>query len=64
MKPVAARLSAGTNPRDSTITLQPAIDELALVERSFPESLAAQKASLDSRLFNMTQSAKDLQTRA
>ena len=64
MQSVVARLSAGTNPRDSTITFQPVVDELALVDTSFPESLAAQKASLDSRLFNMTQSAKDLQTRA
>ena len=64
MKQVAARLSSGTNLRDSTITFQPVIDQLALVEGSFPESLAVQKASLASRLFNVMQSAWDLQIRA
>ena len=64
MKQVAARLTSGTNLRDSTITFQPVVDALALVEGSYPDSLAVQKASLASRLFNVMQSAWDLQIRA
>jgi hypothetical protein len=64
MKQVAARLTSGTNLRDSTITFQPVVDALALVQGSHPDSLAVQKASLASRLFNVMQSAWDLQIRA
>jgi hypothetical protein len=64
MKQVAARLTSGTNLRDSTITFQPVVDALALVEGSYPDSLAVQKAILASRLFNVMQSAWDLQIRA
>lgn len=61
MKQVAARLSSGTNFRDSTLTFQPLVDALALVEYEKAGSLAVQKASMASRLFNVMQSAWDLQ---
>jgi hypothetical protein len=64
MKQVAARLSSGTSLRDSTITFQPLVDALALVQGNFPDSLAVQKATLASRLFDVMQSAWDLQIKA
>ena len=43
MKQVAARLSSGTSLRDSTITFQPVIDQLALVSDSYPDELATKR---------------------
>jgi len=61
MKQVAARLSAGTNFRDSTLTFQPLVDALALAEYDKQGSLAVQKANMASRLFNVMQAAWELQ---
>ena len=59
MKQVAARLRAGTSLRDSTVTFQPVVDQLAVVEASNPDALAVQKAKLATRLFDATQLAWD-----
>ena len=61
MKQVAARLSAGMNYRDSTLTFQPVVDALAIVENSHPDSLSVQNARKASRLFDAMQDAWDLQ---
>ena len=61
MKQVAARLSAGMNYRDSTLTFQPVVDALAIVENSHPDSLSVQSARKASRLFDAMQDAWDLQ---
>lgn len=61
MKQVAARLNAGTSFRDSTLTFQPLVDALALVEHEKSGSLAVEKATMASRLFNVMQNAWDLQ---
>jgi hypothetical protein len=52
MKQVAGRLSAGTSLNDSTETFRPVVDQLAIVESTYPNSLAVQKARLASNLFN------------
>tara|TARA_B100002051_G_scaffold257296_1_gene274557 strand:+ start:873 stop:1346 length:474 start_codon:yes stop_codon:yes gene_type:complete len=57
MKQVAGRLRSGTSLNDSTETFRPVIDELALVESTYKDSLAVEKASLASRLFDSHQSA-------
>lgn len=57
MKQVAARLSSGTSLRDSTITFQPVIDQLALVSDSYPDELATKAASRAVKLFDKYQLA-------
>ena len=57
MKKVAARLSSGTSLRDSTITFQPVIDQLALVSDSCPNELATKAASRAVKLFDTYQLA-------
>ena len=57
MKQVAARLRSGTSLNDSTSTFRPVVDELALVESSYSDSLAVQKANFASSLFDSLQSA-------
>ena len=48
MKQVASRLAVGTSLRDSTDTFRPVVDQLALVESQFPDSLAVKNARLAS----------------
>lgn len=59
MKQVAARLRSGTSLRDSTLTFQPVVDQLAVAESVSPDSLAVQKAKLASRMFDALQLAWD-----
>ncbi len=59
MKQVAARLRSGTSLRDSTLTFQPVVDQLAVAESASPDSLAVQKAKLASRMFDALQLAWD-----
>lgn len=59
MKQVAERLSMGTSLRDSTITFQPVIDQLAIVETKYPDALAVKEARKSSSMFNVLQSAWD-----
>ena len=59
MKQVAERLSMGTSLRDSTITFQPVIDQLAIVETKYPDTLAVKEARKSSSMFNVLQSAWD-----
>lgn len=63
MKQVAARLRAGTSLRDSTMTFQPVVDQLAIVEVSHPDALAVKNARLASNLFNSLQAAWDARIR-
>ena len=64
MKQVAARLRSGTSLRDSSATFQPVVDQLALVKETHPDSLAVQKASEASRLFDVLQTAWDARIKA
>lgn len=64
MKQVAARLRAGTSLRDSSMTFQPVVDQLAIVEGSNADSLAVRNARLASNLFNSLQTAWDARIRA
>ena len=64
MKQVASRLAAGTSLRDSTETFRPVIDQLALVESSYPDSLAVKQARLASKLFDALQLAWDTRIKA
>jgi hypothetical protein len=64
MKQVAARLRSGTSLRDSTVTFQPVVDQLAVVEASYPDALAVQKAKLASRMFDALQLAWDTRIKA
>jgi hypothetical protein len=64
MKQVAGRLAAGTSLRDSTLTFQPVIDSLALVESTKPDALAVREARRATNLFSIMQSAWDLQIKA
>lgn len=64
MKQVAARLRAGTSLRDSSMTFQPVVDQLAIVEGSNADSLAVKNARLASNLFNSLQTAWDARIRA
>lgn len=57
MKQVASRLAAGTSLQDSTETFRPVIDELAIVESQYPDSLAVKKARFASELFDVLQTA-------
>jgi len=57
MKQVASRLSAGTSLNDSTSTFRPVIDELAIVESQYPDSLAVKNAQRASKLFDVLQVA-------
>ena len=57
MKQVAARLRSGTSLRDSSTTFQPVVDQLALVESTYPDSLAVRKAKKASLLFDVLQEA-------
>ena len=57
MKKVASRLAAGTSLGDSTETFRPVVDELALVENMYSNSLAVKKARLASDLFDALQTA-------
>jgi hypothetical protein len=64
MKKVAARLAAGTSLSDSTLTFQPVIDSLALVESTKPDALPVREARRAANLFGIMQSAWDLQIKA
>lgn len=64
MKQVAERLSMGTSLRDSTITFQPVIDQLAIVETKYPDALAVKEARKSSSMFNVLQSAWDTRIKA
>ena len=57
MKQVASRLAVGTSLRDSTETFRPVVDQLAIVESQYPNSLAVRKARLASNLFDALQTA-------
>ena len=57
MKQVAGRLSFGTTLADSTGTIQPVVDQLALAESKDPNSLAVQTAREAVRLFDILQTA-------
>ena len=57
MKQVSARITRGFSLRDSTLFFQPLTDQLALVSRQYPDSLAVQNASKSAELFNIVQSA-------
>lgn len=57
MKQVAARLSSGTSLRDSTITFQPVVDQLALVSETHPDALATKAAARAVDLFDTFQEA-------
>ena len=59
MKQVAERLSMGTSLRDSTITFQPVIDQLAIVETKYSDAFAVKEARKSSSMFNVLQSAWD-----
>ena len=59
MKQVASRLAVGTSLRDSTETFRPVVDQLAIVESQYPNSLAVRKARLASDLFDALQIAWD-----
>jgi hypothetical protein len=59
MKQVAERLNMGTSLRDSTITFQPVIDQLAIVETKYPDALAVKEAKKSSSMFSALQSAWD-----
>ena len=59
MKQVAERLSMGTSLRDSTITFQPVIDQLAIVETKYPDALAVKEAKKSGSMFSALQSAWD-----
>ena len=64
MKQVASRLAVGTSLRDSTDTFRPVVDQLALVESQFPDSLAVKNARLASDLFDALQIAWDARIKA
>lgn len=64
MKQVASRLAAGTSLRDSTATFRPVIDQLALVESRYPDSLAVKQARLAGNLFEALQLAWDTRIKA
>ena len=53
MKQVAARLDSGTSLRDSSITFQPVIDQLAIVKLDYPDSLAVKASVKASELFDL-----------
>jgi len=57
MKQVAARLDSGTSLRDSSITFQPVIDQLAIVKLDYPDSLAVKASVRASELFDLLQIA-------
>lgn len=57
MKQVASRFSSGTSLRDSSESFRPVIDELAIVEGTYPGDLAVEKARLASAMFNALQLA-------
>lgn len=57
MKQVAGRLSFGTSLADSTSTIQPVIDQLALAESKDPNSLAVKSAREAVQLFDILQTA-------
>ena len=57
MKQVAARLESGTSLRDSSVTFQPVIDQLAIVKDEYPNSLAVKAAGKASALFDIVQGA-------
>lgn len=57
MKQVAGRLDSGTSLRDSTLTFQPVIDQLAIVQEDYPDALAVKSASKASDLFDILQMA-------
>lgn len=59
MKQVAERLSMGTSLRNSTITFQPVIDQLAIVETKYSDAFAVKEARKSSSMFNVLQSAWD-----
>lgn len=59
MKQVAARLRSGTSLRDSTLTFQPVVDQLAVAQSFNSDSLAVDKARLASRMFDALQLAWD-----
>jgi hypothetical protein len=63
MKQVAARLRSGTSLRDSTLTFQPVVDQLAVAGSASPDSLAVEKARLASRMFDALQLAWDTRIR-
>ena len=64
MKQVASRLNAGTSLRDSTETFRPVVDQLALVESSYSDSLTVTKARLASNLFDALQTAWSIRIKA
>ena len=64
MKQVASRLAVGTSLRDSTETFRPVVDQLAIVESQYPDSLAVRKARLASDLFDALQIAWDARIKA
>lgn len=57
MKQVAARLSSGTSLRDSTLTFQPVIDNLATAKEKAPESMAVIGAGKATELFDILQAS-------
>lgn len=57
MKQVAARLQSGTSLRDSTLTFQPVVDQLAVVKDEYAASLAVKAASKSVDLFNILQAS-------
>ena len=63
MKQVAARLSAGTSLRDSTISFQPVIDALAVAEEFHRDSFEVKNAKKASQLFEVLQTAWDTRIR-
>lgn len=64
MKQVASRLAVGTSLRDSTETFRPLIDQLAIVESQYPDSLAVKNARLASNLFDALQVAWNARIKA
>ena len=64
MKQVSRRLAARTSLRDSTETFRPVVDQLAIVESQYPDSLAVKNARLASNLFDALQIAWDARIKA